>query len=105
LNVVDHHGRRTQHVGRHARQAVDHPCHDPDRAPTDRSGAAGVTPIETYIDETVAVLADLLEDTPAEMLAGFDFKLQGVWAFARPGAPPLKASESLDGPTVRGTQQ
>jgi type VII secretion integral membrane protein EccD len=54
------------------------------------------TPIETYIDETVAVLADLLEDTPAEVLAGFDFKLQGVWAFARPGAPPLKASESLD---------
>ena len=52
--------------------------------------------IETYIDETVAVLAELLEDTPAEVLAGFDFKAQGVWAFARPGAPPLKASESLD---------
>ncbi len=30
------------------------------------------------------------------MLAGFDFKAQGVWAFARPGAPPLKVSESLD---------
>ena len=30
------------------------------------------------------------------MLAGFDFSAQGVWAFARPGAPPLKASESLD---------
>ena len=30
------------------------------------------------------------------MLAGFDFKAQGEWAFARPGAPPLKASESLD---------
>jgi type VII secretion integral membrane protein EccD len=54
------------------------------------------TPIETYIDETVAVLAELLVDTPAQVLAGFDFKLQGVWAFARPGAPPLKASESLD---------
>ncbi len=33
--------------------------------------------IETYIDETVAVLADLLDDTPAEVLAGFDFKAQG----------------------------
>lgn len=53
-------------------------------------------PIEAYIDETVAVLADLLEDTPADVLAGFDFKAQGVWAFARPGAPPIKASESLD---------
>ncbi len=53
-------------------------------------------PIETYVDETVAVLAELLEDTPADVLAGFDFKAQGVWAFARPGAPPLKASESLD---------
>lgn len=52
--------------------------------------------IETYIDETVAVLADLLADTPADVLAGFDFKAQGVWAFARPGAPPIKASESLD---------
>ncbi|MCT7661231.1 type VII secretion integral membrane protein EccD [Mycobacterium deserti] len=53
-------------------------------------------PIETYIDETVSVLADLLEDTPKDVLAGFDFTAQGVWAFARPGAPPLKASESLD---------
>lgn len=52
--------------------------------------------IETYIDETVAVLADLLDDTPAEVLAGFDFKAQGEWAFARPGVPPLKATESLD---------
>jgi type VII secretion integral membrane protein EccD len=52
--------------------------------------------IETYIDETVAVLADLLEDTPADVLAGFDFKAQGEWAFARPGAPPIKASDSLD---------
>lgn len=53
-------------------------------------------PIETYIDETVAVLADLLEDTPKDVLGGFDFKAQGVWAFARPGAPPLKFNESLD---------
>lgn len=54
------------------------------------------TPIETYIDETVSVLAELLEDTPKDVLAGFDFSVQGVWAFARPGAPPLKADESLD---------
>jgi type VII secretion integral membrane protein EccD len=53
-------------------------------------------PIETYIDETVSVLADLLEDAPTNVLAGFDFSAQGVWAFARPGAPPLKASLSLD---------
>ncbi len=37
-----------------------------------------------------------MEDTPKDVLAGFDFSAQGVWAFARPGAPPLKASESLD---------
>lgn len=53
-------------------------------------------PIETYIDETVSVLAELLEDTPADVLAGFDFKAQGVWSFSRPGAPPLKLDESLD---------
>lgn len=53
-------------------------------------------PIETYIDETVSVLAELLDDSPPDVLAGFDFKAQGVWAFARPGAPPMKASESLD---------
>ncbi|MDX1889346.1 type VII secretion integral membrane protein EccD [Mycolicibacterium sp. 050158] len=53
-------------------------------------------PVETYIDETVTVLGEMLEDTPADVLAGFDFKAQGEWAFARPGAPPLKASESLD---------
>lgn len=53
-------------------------------------------PIDTYIDETVAVLADLLEDTPKDVLAGFDFTAQGVWSFARPGAPPLKGGESLD---------
>lgn len=53
-------------------------------------------PIETYIDETVSVLAEMLEDTPADVLAGFDFKAQGVWSFARPGAPPLKLNESLD---------
>lgn len=53
-------------------------------------------PVEAYIDETVDVLADLLEDTPGDILAGFDFKAQGVWSFARPGAPPLKRSMSLD---------
>ncbi len=37
-----------------------------------------------------------MEDTPKDVLAGFDFSAQGVWAFARPGAPPLKANESLD---------
>lgn len=53
-------------------------------------------PIETYIDETVSVLSELHEDTPKDVLAGFDFSAQGVWAFARPGAPPLRFSESLD---------
>lgn len=53
-------------------------------------------PIESYIDETVSVLAELLEDTPKDVLAGFDFTAQGIWAFARPGAPPLKLDESLD---------
>ncbi|ULE34779.1 type VII secretion integral membrane protein EccD [Mycobacterium sp. IDR2000157661] len=53
-------------------------------------------PIDTYIDETVSVLADLLSDTPKDVLAGFDFSAQGEWVFARPGAPPLKATESLD---------
>ena len=55
-----------------------------------------MAPIETYIDETVSVLGELMEDTPKDVLAGFDFSAQGVWAFARPGAPPLKADESLD---------
>lgn len=53
-------------------------------------------PIETYVDETVSVLADILEDTPPEMLAGFEFSAQGVWSFARPGAPPMKLTDSLD---------
>ncbi len=53
-------------------------------------------PIETYVDETVSVLADILEETPPDVLAGFDFKAQGVWSFARPGAPPIKLTESLD---------
>ncbi len=53
-------------------------------------------PVEAYIAETVDVLADLLEDTPGDILAGFDFKAQGVWSFARPGAPPLKRDRSLD---------
>lgn len=55
-----------------------------------------VAPIENYVDDTVAVLADLLGDTSAEVLAGFDFSAQGTWTFARPGAPPLKADQSLD---------
>lgn len=53
-------------------------------------------PIETYVDETVSVLADILADTPENVLADFDFKAQGVWSFARPGAPPIKLTESLD---------
>lgn len=53
-------------------------------------------PIETYIDDTVAVLAELLEDTPADILSGFDFAAQGAWTFARPGAPPLQPDQSLD---------
>ncbi|MCB0950888.1 MAG: type VII secretion integral membrane protein EccD, partial [Mycobacterium sp.] len=52
-------------------------------------------PIETYVDETVAVLASILEGSSAEALAGFDFTAQGVWSFARPGAPPIKLTESL----------
>ncbi len=42
------------------------------------------------------MLAEVLEETPKDVLAGFDFGAQGVWAFARPGAPPLKLTESLD---------
>lgn len=53
-------------------------------------------PMETYIDDTVAVLSEVLEDTPADVLGGFDFTAQGVWAFARPGSPPLKLDQSLD---------
>lgn len=53
-------------------------------------------PMESYVDETVAILADLLEDTPAKVPAGFDFEAQGVWTFARPGFPPLKLDQSLD---------
>ncbi|OBG75839.1 type VII secretion integral membrane protein EccD, partial [Mycobacterium sp. E3298] len=57
-------------------------------------------PIEAYIDDTVAVLAELLEDAPADVLAGFDFSAQGAWTFARPGAPPLKPDKSLDDAVV-----
>ncbi|MGB8390166.1 type VII secretion integral membrane protein EccD [Mycobacterium sp.] len=53
-------------------------------------------PIEAYIDDTVAVLAELLHDTPADILAGFDFAAQGTWTFARPGFPPLTVDKSLD---------
>lgn len=52
-------------------------------------------PIETYVDEAVTVLAGLLADTPADILAGFDFNAQGAWSFARPGAPPIRLTESL----------
>ncbi len=52
-------------------------------------------PIETYVDETVVVLAGILADAPADVLAGFDFNTQGVWSFARPGAPPIRLTESL----------
>jgi type VII secretion integral membrane protein EccD len=57
-------------------------------------------PIETYIDDTVAVLAEILEDTPANVLAGFDFSAQGAWTFTRPGAPPLRPDQSLDDAVV-----
>jgi type VII secretion integral membrane protein EccD len=53
-------------------------------------------PVEEYIDDSVRVLKEILDDTPVEALDGFDFDAQGVWAFARPGAPPFKPSESLD---------
>lgn len=53
-------------------------------------------PMDSYLDDTVATLADLLEDTPGDVLAGFDFSAQGVWAFARPGFPPLKTDQTLD---------
>lgn len=53
-------------------------------------------PMRYYIDDTVAALAELLDDTPADILAGFDFSAQGRWAFARPGFPPLRLDQSLD---------
>jgi type VII secretion integral membrane protein EccD len=57
-------------------------------------------PIETYIDDTVGVLAEILEDSPADVLAGFDFSAQGAWTFARPGAPPIQSDHSLDDAVV-----
>ncbi|MEI7715229.1 MAG: type VII secretion integral membrane protein EccD [Mycobacterium sp.] len=57
-------------------------------------------PIETYIDNTVAALAEILQDAPPSALAGFDFSAQGTWTFARPGAPPLKPDQSLDDAAV-----
>ncbi|WP_217348923.1 type VII secretion integral membrane protein EccD [Mycobacterium numidiamassiliense] len=56
--------------------------------------------IETYIDDTVAVLADIIGETTADVLAGFDFAAQGSWTFARPGAPPMQADLSLDDAVV-----
>jgi len=53
-------------------------------------------PIQTYIDDTVAVLAELLEGTPADVLSGFNFSAQGSWTFTRPGAPPLNPDQSLN---------
>jgi len=53
-------------------------------------------PIQTYIDDTVSVLAEVLEGTPADVFAGFDFSAQGAWTFTRPGAPPLNPDQSLD---------
>ena len=53
-------------------------------------------PMDSYLDDTVAALAEALEDAPADVLAGFDFAAQGMWAFARPGGPPIKADQSLD---------
>jgi type VII secretion integral membrane protein EccD len=53
-------------------------------------------PMRDYIEDTVAALAEMLEDTPADVLAGFDFAAQGRWAFARPGLPPMKVDQSLD---------
>jgi type VII secretion integral membrane protein EccD len=53
-------------------------------------------PMRDYIEDTVASLAEMLEDTPADVLAGFDFSAQGRWAFARPGFPPLKVDQSLN---------
>ncbi|BBX64155.1 type VII secretion integral membrane protein EccD [Mycobacterium saskatchewanense] len=57
-------------------------------------------PIESYVDDAVAVLAEVLEGTPADVLAGFDFAAQGAWTFARPGAPPLHPDQSLDDAVV-----
>lgn len=55
-----------------------------------------VAPMESYIDDTIAVLAEMLEDTPEDVLAGFNFAAQGTWTFARPGGLPLKLDQSLD---------
>ncbi len=61
-------------------------------------------PIETYVDEVVSVLAEMLKDATSDVLAGFDVEAQGTWAFSRPGAPPLRPSESLnDSGIVDGT--
>lgn len=53
-------------------------------------------PMRDYIEDTVAALGEMLEDTPKDVLAGFDFTAQGRWAFARPGLPPLKVDQSLN---------
>lgn len=52
-------------------------------------------PIETFIDETLALLAEIAADAPVDALADFDFSAQGVWSFSRPGSPPIKSTQSL----------
>ena len=56
-------------------------------------------PIESYIDEAVSVLSEILQDTE-DTQAGIDLAAQGQWTFARPGAPPLKPDQSLDDAAV-----
>ncbi|MBO0677348.1 type VII secretion integral membrane protein EccD [Mycolicibacterium sp. S2-37] len=53
-------------------------------------------PIRTYAGDVVAALAELFEDSPAELLDGFDFAAQGTWTFVRPGSVPLRPEQSLD---------
>lgn len=45
-------------------------------------------PIESYVDETVSVLAEILDDTPPDVLAGFDFNAQGCGR--SPGPAPRR---------------
>ena len=53
-------------------------------------------PIRTFAGDVVAALADLFEDSPADLLDGFDFSAQGSWTFVRPGSVPLRPDRSLD---------
>ena len=56
-------------------------------------------PIETYIDDAVSVLNEVLQDSP-DTQASVDLAAQGQWTFARPGAPPLRPDQSLDDAAV-----